>query len=506
MIMSLLRRPTKRPRLRPQGETKLEPSRPQGEAFNDALDAFISQHQPSGETKAPPLVCVISDDNWLHTRESSIYGLRTVRGPISTEGRNMFDIMFNRASDLKKKYLLFMFLSAARSIALSKRLGDAANVVAEELRGKKEQLNHVHIDKFIESFNIPEYMKIQIHNIDIAWARRQYVAAKNAPQHVEPIPTIPLLEDGSVRIAGCAGTKRMCDTLEKLLGQLQENIPWPTKIIIGRHGLSTKQFFNSFGTDQTPDFGHNVKIHGEQGYELQYFMLRDKIRAFCESNGIEFHSLTSNSFFMPPSGYGIPGTRLSSLTIDNDEQVFYVRFGNNDGPLPRNEEQYMPVTVDPNTKKILKTLCYTRGATFMHDLKLCWILSNYEKYGIYFKPQECDLWSGHDGDMLFCHVSEEEQKSRSDEYVAIVHKLGNRTNIRVTDNFLTTYEDTWAVEEIFFEALRAGIQNLKISAMVTDPGPSHISKAMKKYFPLGPQDGDDLLAINAIVGEGVRVE
>ena len=450
----------------------------------------------------PPLVCVISDDNGLRTRASSLLHykkrVQIVPGGVSYAAVHMFDKMFEIATDPQKERLLTVFSAATQDINISRRVGDAANAVSKELK-RKEDFKSEHITKFLQPLgNI--HLAMPIHNLQGVWTSM-------TPY---PIPDIPVLPDGSIRIAGCAGTKRLCAVLRKLIQQIDNGsikLEYISKVIVGRHGLSTKSYRNEFKPDKKtgmprfPDHGHNVKIHGEEGHEGHYFHLLNELKNKC---GTKFHHLTTNSFFTDENNNGVAGTRLSGLELMEDGAPVLKIYGNA-GTYSR-DPQAIAIQSTRVLDNILTTLCFTPNhATFLHDLKLCWILSNYETVGEYFKPQNCHLWCGlgKDGtDMLFIDTRED-----YDRVLNIVGRQFEANIKRVQDNFLTTHSDSWAVNEKFHTAAEYGIRNLKISAIVTDPGPGHIAKAQKEYFPLGPQDGDDLLAIEAIVGyEGVQFQ
>ena len=455
------------------------------------------------------LVCVISDDNGLRTRASSLlrYGDRVqiVPGGVSYAAVYMFDKMFEIATDPQKERLLTVFSAATQDMDISQRVGDAANAVSKELK-KKEKLTSNHITNFLQPFE-NTHLAMHIHNLQGVWTSLQGVWRRMTPY---PIPDIPVLPDGSIRIAGCAGTERLCTVLRKLIQQIDNGsikLEYISKVIVGRHGLSTKSYTKEFnkldektGMPRFPDHGHNVKIHGEEGHERVYFELLEALKMRC---GTTFHHLTTNSFFTDENNNGVAGTRLSGLELMKDGAPVLKIYGNA-GTYSR-DPQAIDIQSTRVLDNILTTLCFTPNhATFLHDLKLCWILSNYETVGEYFKPQNCHLWCGlgKDGtDMLFIDTRE--------GYDRVLNIVGEQleANIkRVQDNFLTTHSDSWAVNEAFHTAANDGIRNLQISAIVTDPGPGHVTKAQKGYFPLGPQDGDDLLAIEAIVGlEGVEI-
>jgi len=449
----------------------------------------------------PPLVCVISDDNGLRTRASSLlhyndddhlYGARVkiVRGGVSFAAAHMFDNMYNIATDAQKQRLLSVFYAASQDIRISQRVGNAANVVSKKLK-RKDPLTPEHVEIFLQLFtDIPLIMPT--HNLHDVWKRMT----------PDDIPDIPVLPDGSIRIAGCAGTERLCAVLHKLIQQIDNGLN-PDLIIVGRHGLSTKSYRNEFKPDNNPrfpDHGHNVKIHGEEGHEAHYFELLEALKMRC---GAKFHHLTTNSFFTDENNNGVAGTRLSGLELmENGAPVLKI-YGNEE-KYSRDPQSIISIRPTRVLDNILTTLCFTPNhATFLHDLKLCWILSNYETVEEFFKPQYCHLWCGmgKDGtDMLF------RQDSPREEYFRVRNLFDKANIITVQDNFLTTHRDSWTVNEAFHMAANDGIRNLQISALVTDPGPGHIAKAQKGYFPLGPQDGDDLLAIEAIVGsEGVQI-
>ena len=274
----------------------------------------------------PPLVCVISDDNGLRTRASSLlhYNKRVqiVPGGVSYAAVHMFYKMFEIATDPQKERLLTVFSAATQDINISRRVGDAANAVSKELK-RKEDFKSEHITKFLQPLgNI--HLAMPIHNLQGVWTSM-------TPY---PIPDIPVLPDGSIRIAGCAGTKRLCAVLRKLIQQIDNGsikLEYISKVIVGRHGLSTKSYRNEFKPDKKtgmprfPDHGHNVKIHGEEGHEAHYFHLLNELKNKC---GTKFHHLTTNTFFTDENNNGVAGTRLSGLELMEDGAPVLKIYGN----------------------------------------------------------------------------------------------------------------------------------------------------------------------------------
>ena len=61
---------------------------------------------------------------------------------------------------------------------------------------------------------------------------------------------LPLLADGSLRLIGCAGTRRMCDLLDTvyniMLYMSNEEQSKISKIYVGRHGLPVNSIGNEY--------------------------------------------------------------------------------------------------------------------------------------------------------------------------------------------------------------------------------------------------------------------
>ena len=240
----------------------------------------------------------------------------------------------------------------------------------------------------------------------------------------------------------------------------------------------------------------------------------------CCSKEVIFDHFTTNSFYTSEDGSGVPGTRLTCLRFTNEGTILDY-YGDSKGPFPRGTDPVsIPIQVDIKMLNILTTLCFTKNATFMHDLKLCWALSNYEKIKTLFTIKECELWSGgsSDGnnDMLFHHLSQNDIKAYCraiqpsmvmgvDKFPPTLVEINQQLNhigksrTIILEKFITMYEDSWNFTQMFHSDLNRGIVGLKVSAIVTDPGPGHIKKAHDGYFPLGPQDGDDMMAMCAIL-------
>ena len=385
--------------------------------------------------------------------------------------------------------------------------------------------NNLNIITEFDSLNV-EQLNQKYHELKIQW--------KNQPSDI--IPNIPIQEDGSIRIAGCAGTKKLCQVLEVLITQLNTHdfITKPiSRVVVGRHGLSTKTYGNEWNgrsklfqtgdISSIPDYGHNVKIYGERGQEKRYFDLLDILSSILSRANVPFNHFTTNSFFTDKDGTGVPGSRLTCLRFDG-LNYFLDYYGDNNSPCKRGEKpRSFPIELSSQFQDLVRSLCFTRGATFMHDLKLVWTISNFEKLEQYFTTTECCLYSGGDvngsNDMLFHKFSELDligyRKAITPEMLTgqvpfpptleiIEAKLAGigKSKSTIYENFVAKYRHSFHLSMLFHQDFNEGILNLKVSAMVTDPGPSHIKKAYDGYFPLGPQDGDDIMALYAILGIG----
>ena len=490
------------------------------------------------------LLTILSDDNGLQSRLSTLvrfkqFGCKLIKSKISSQAVDMFDKIFNMEMETYLRQTLLSYFeivtfSNDSNMNFSEKLVEASYCVSQSIINK-EKLNISHLNLFLTK--IKDFTNVDsIHtNLSDEQCFQRYKDLKKIWSCIEndSIPAIPILEDNTIRIAGCAGTKRLCDTLDRLKNQLKSHDFEKTPInaiYIGRHGLSTKTYgkewngrsglFKTGDVSNIPDFGHNVKIYGERGQEARYFSLLKDIKIICQSKGIIFDHFTTNSFYTSEDGSGVPGTRLTCLRLTN-EGIMLDYYGDINGSFPRGTAPVsVPINVDIKLMNILTTLCFTKNATFMHDLKLCWALANYEKVKHLFTIKECELWSGGSSegsnDMLFHHLSEHDivgyRKAITSSMVMgvdkfpptlveINHQLNhiNKSRTIILDKFITKYEDSWNFTQMFHGDLSKGIVDLKVSAMVTDPGPGHIKKAHDGYFPLGPQDGDDLMAICAIL-------
>ena len=485
------------------------------------------------------LITVLSDDSGINSRLASLIpftklGCILVRSKYSPESISMYDNMFQIEMDLiTRQMLLTIFKLASSDLEFSEILVKAANFVSKSL-ANKEKLNLSHIELLISKVKDYTSISSEFTNYSLEKCREEFERLKTtwAESKDQFIPEIPIFDE-SIRIAGCAGTKKLCDILDRLIEQL-ENHNLETKpiksIFIGRHGLSTKTYgkewngrsdlFKKGKTTSVPDFGHNVKIYGERGHESRYFSLLKKLKLFSKSRGIRFEHFTTNSFYTKEDGSGVPGSRLTCLRKTN-EGTFLDFYGNETNALARGEKPLsIPIHLDAKLNDILDTLCFTKKATFMHDLKLCWILSNYEKLSHFFEVKVCELWSGvtpnGENDMLFHPFSEHDIEGykkaitqnmvlgidktlpNMDKIEELLIKIGKSKTI-IQERFVTEYSNSWKLTKLFHENFSNGIYGLKISAMVTDPGPGHIKKAHDGYFPLGPQDGDDMMALYGII-------
>lgn len=501
---------------------------------------------------------ILSDDNLVNTRFASLiqfkkYGCNIIFSKISHESIHILDAMFNCDIDINlRRNLLSIIESAVNKDYQSENssmfyLNKAAEDISKSI--SKEKIDSSMVKNFVRSYLNYTTIIDKFKNYTAYECFQRYFYLQNLSKTYEDESIInkmnfklPLLEDGSLRLIGCAGTRRMCDLLDAVYNTMlymsKENLSKISKIYVGRHGLSVKSigneyknifdgkknslFDNSRFITSLPDFGHNTKIDGDTGYEKCYFDKLYRLKGICKFLGIPFNHFTTNSFYTSPNGETIPGSRLSLIRMTDSGPQIEI-YGDMAGFYPKEKEpDVIPINLDSKICHILETLCFTKRSTYMNDLKLAWIISNFEKLEQYFTPISCSLISRNNKsksyiycDMMFHKFNKYDQNC----YNLCSQKVGlsdmNEINQKIhqskleifdiEENFITSYDNSFEVNRLFLVDFLSGIKNLKVSAMVTDPGCGHIKKSHNGYFPLGPQDGDDLMALYAILHpEGLK--